>query len=43
MNPEAKPATPPAEKPVDKKEEDKRPPQQEQLLCTICHLPSCWR
>jgi hypothetical protein len=24
-------------------EETRRPPQQEELLCTICHLPSCSR
>jgi hypothetical protein len=23
--------------------EAERPPQQEELLCTICHMPSCWR
>jgi hypothetical protein len=24
-------------------EEEERPPQREDLLCTICHMPSCWR
>jgi hypothetical protein len=24
-------------------QEEERPPQSEQLLCTICHMPSCWR
>jgi hypothetical protein len=28
--------------PKDKQEQE-RPPQQEELLCTICHMPSCWR
>jgi hypothetical protein len=23
--------------------EAERPPQQQGLLCTICHMPSCWR
>jgi hypothetical protein len=26
-----------------KKTEEERPPQQAELLCTICHMPSCWR
>ncbi|MBV9595246.1 MAG: hypothetical protein JOZ87_00170 [Chloroflexi bacterium] len=29
--------------PTPKKVEEERPPQQEQLLCTICHLPACSR
>ena len=24
-------------------QEKERPPQQDELLCTICHMPSCWR
>ena len=27
----------------EKTEQEQRPPQQEELLCTICHMPSCWR
>jgi hypothetical protein len=23
--------------------EAERPPQEEELLCTICHMPSCWQ
>jgi len=34
-----KPAT---VKPPVKKEEE-RPPQQEELRCSICHMPSCSR
>ena len=26
-----------------KKGEEERPPQQDELLCTICGMRSCWR
>lgn len=42
--------TPVAELPAEQKIEDgqksqaeERPPQQEELLCTICGMRSCWR
>lgn len=35
--------TPPVERKKTEETEAERPPQQEELLCTICHMPSCWR
>jgi hypothetical protein len=29
--------------PAQTAKEKERPPQDEALLCTICHMPSCWR
>jgi hypothetical protein len=29
--------------PAQKQGAEERPQQDEALLCTICHLPSCWR
>ncbi len=26
-----------------KPDEAERPTQHDELLCTICHMPSCWR